>query len=266
MPEDRVVDAEREAMLLARRGREWSLRVVGASTVTPLMRRVQLTGEALDEFNPRPGQELVLHLPQASSEPARRHYTIRRFDRAAKLIDIDFVLHDHPTPGVRWAKEARPGDRLLANGPRGRIAIAPEAAWHLFTGDETALPAIFALATSLPATATAHILLEIEGEAEKQPLEAAAKVSLTWLLRKGAPAGPSSIVLDALAAFALPPGKGFAFLLGETSNVRAQRHALLARGMTREQIYAEGYWRPGRIGGHDHIRDGDEEGAQRRPG
>jgi hypothetical protein len=29
----------------------------------------------------------------------------------------------------------------------------------------------------------------------------------------------------------------------------------LAHGMTREQIYAEGYWRPGRVGGHDHVED-----------
>ncbi len=26
-------------------------------------------------------------------------------------------------------------------------------------------------------------------------------------------------------------------------------------GLTREQISSEGYWRPGRIGGHDHVND-----------
>ena len=64
----------------------------------------------------------------------------------------------------------------------------------------------------------------------------------------------------------LPKGRGHAIIIGETSNVRAQRQHLLAQGLGKDQIYAEGYWRPGRIGGHDHIRDGDEEGAQRRPG
>jgi NADPH-dependent ferric siderophore reductase len=250
------------ATLAARRGREWSLRVVGARDVTPHMRRVQLTGNALDEFIPRPAQELVLHLRQGEGEPARRHYTIRRFDPVTRLIDIDFVLHDHDTPGVRWAKEAKPGDALVVNGPRGRIAIAPDAAWHLLTGDETALPAIFALAEALPAGAKAFIFLEIGGADDKQKLTTNATVALQWLPRGSAP-GPSTITADAVAAFPLPPGKGHAYLLGETSNVRAQRHALLARGMVREQIYAEGYWRPGRIGGHDHIRDPEDESAKR---
>ena len=248
------------AILAARRGREWTLRVVGARDITPTMRRVQLTGDALDEFNPRPGQELVLNIAQPGAEAARRHYTIRRYDPASKLIDIDFVLHGHRTPGVSWSLDAKPGDKLTVNGPRGRMAIAQDVDWHLFTGDETALPAIFAMVETLPASATATIFLEIGGDADKQPLSSKAQVTLNWLPRRGAP-GPSTLMADALAAFPLPSGKGFAYILGETSNVRAQRHALIARGMTREQIYAEGYWRPGRIGGHDHIRDDDQMGG-----
>ena len=245
------------AILAARRGREWSLRVVGSSEVTARMRRVQLTGDGLDEFNPRPGQELVLHIPQDGTEPARRHYTIRHFDPQKQLIDIDFVLHGHATPGARWAITARPGQTLRVNGPRGRMAIAPDAAWHLFAGDETALPAIFAMAKALPAHAKAFIFIEIGGAADEQPLVTEAQVALRWLDRRGTAPGPSTIMLDALQSFTFPPGQGFAYILCETSNVRAQRHSLLARGMTREQIYAEGYWRPGRIGGHDHIRDED---------
>lgn len=250
-------------ILAARRGREWSLQVVSARDITPKMRRVQLTGDALAEFNPRPGQELVLNILQGNGETARRHYTIRRFDPAAKLIDIDFVLHGHRTPGVGWSLEAQPGDKLTVNGPRGRIAIAPDADWHLFTGDETALPAIFAMAEALPADAKAFIFLELTDANDKQKLTTNAKVLLEWLLRGSTPPGPSAIMAGAVAAFSLPPGKGHAYILGETSNVRAQRHALLARGMTREQIYAEGYWRPGRIGGHDHIRDEEDAGARR---
>lgn len=252
-----------DPVMAARRGREWTLRVVSARDITPNMRRIQLTGDALDEFNPRPGQELVLNIAQNDGEAMRRHYTIRRYDPTSKLIDVDFVLHGHRTPGVGWSLEARPGDKLIVNGPRGRMAIATDADWHLFTGDETALPAIFAMAEALPAGAKAYIFLEIAGDEDKQPLKAAAQVALNWLPRRGAAPGPSTLMADAIAAFSLPPGKGFAYILGETSNVRAQRHALIERGMTREQIYAEGYWRPGRIGGHDHIRDGDEVGGPR---
>jgi NADPH-dependent ferric siderophore reductase len=243
------------AVLEARRGRPWSLRVVGAKDVTRLMRRVELTGDNLDEFNPRPGQEIVLQIPQDGAEPARRHYTIRRYDRAAKRIDVDFVLHDHATPGVEWARRAMTGDAIDIRGPRGRIALAPDAAWHLFSGDETALPAIFGLVEALPKGAKARIFLEIADDGEKETLSAAADVELTWLVRKGGAPGALPLLVDALAGFKLPPGKGHAFILGETGSVRARRHDLIARGMDRSQIYSEGYWRPGRIGGHDHVED-----------
>jgi hypothetical protein len=39
--------------------------------------------------------------------------------------------------------------------------------------------------------------------------------------------------------------------------VRAQRQGLLARGLTKDRIAAEGYWRPGRVGGHDHVNEPD---------
>jgi NADPH-dependent ferric siderophore reductase len=242
-----------EAELERRRGRPWALRVASAADIAPRMRRVQLTADDLGEFRPRCGQEIVLEIPQPGAEPARRHYTIRRFDPATKLIDVDFVLHGEETPGVRWALDARPGQAIDIRGPRGRIALSPDADWHLFAGDETALPAIFGMAEALPAGAKAYVFLEIGSAADKLDLATPADAKLTWLERHGARPGPSRIMLDALEKFSLPPGKGHAIVIGETSNVRAQRHHLLDRGMTRDQIYAEGYWRPGRIGGHDHV-------------
>jgi len=244
-----------EAELERRRGRPWSLRVVAAENIGPHLRRVRLTADNLDGFAPRPGQEIVLQLPQPDGEVARRHYTIRNFDPASRMIDVDFVLHGAAAPGVRWALEARPGQAIDIRGPRGRIALNPAADWHLFTGDETAIPAIFGMVEAMQANEAAHVLVEIGGDADKVALDAKAKVSLTWLSRNGAKPGPSRILLDAVERFALPSGAGHAIIIGETSNVRAQRHHLLARGMTRQQIYSEGYWRPGRVGGHDHVED-----------
>jgi NADPH-dependent ferric siderophore reductase len=243
------------AVLEARRGRPWSLRVVGARDVTSRMRRVELTGDALDEFKPRPAQELVLQIPQESGEAARRHYTIRHYDERARRIDVDFVLHEHETPGVLWARQANLGQAIDVRGPRGRIALAADADWHLFSGDETAQPAIFALLEALPAGAKAHVFLEMADEGEEQALATRADVKLEWLLRNGAAPGARPLLVDAVASFRLPPGRGHAFVLGETGSVRARRHDLLARGMERTQIYAEGYWRPDRIGGHDHVED-----------
>jgi NADPH-dependent ferric siderophore reductase len=244
-----------EAELERRRGRLWTLKVVKAFDVNPHMRRVQLTGDELAEFAPKPGQEIVLQIPQPDGEPARRHYTIRRFDPAARLIDVDFVLHGDKAPGVRWALDAAPGQAIDIRGPRGRIALAADADWHLFTGDETAMPAILGMVEALPKGAKARIFFEIGDDSDRLDVATAADVAVTWLSRRGAPPSPNRMLLEAVEGLALPPGKGHAIIIGETSNVRAQRHALIARGLDRGQIYSEGYWRPGRVGGHDHVEE-----------
>ncbi|HUZ74892.1 MAG TPA: siderophore-interacting protein [Stellaceae bacterium] len=244
-----------EAEIERRRGRPWTLAVVSAMNIAPRMRRVRLTADNLDAFRPRPGQEIVLQIPQAAGEPARRHYTIRNFDPQTRAIDVDFVLHGDSAAGVRWALDARPGQAIDIRGPRGRIALAAGADWHLFSGDETALPAIFALVEALDDGAAAYVFIEIGDAQDEQVLKSRADARLTYLPRNGAPPGPSRILPDAIERFALPPGRGHAIIIGETGNVRSQRHHLVARGMGKEQIYSEGYWRPGRIGGHDHVEE-----------
>lgn len=234
-------------------GRLWSLEVVSARDINPRMRRVTLTGADLHELEYKPGQDLVLQMPLADGTTGRRHYTIRALDKVARRLDIDFVLHGD-SPSGNWARDAKAGTRIDANGPRGRTVFDPAADWHLFTGDETCIPGILGILETLPSHAHAWAFIEIADAADKQPVNCKARLNFEWLER-GGPGGPSDFVLKRVQSFKLPPGHGHAYLIGETSNVRAQRHDLLARGMAKEQISAEGYWRPGRFGGHDHIEE-----------
>jgi NADPH-dependent ferric siderophore reductase len=136
--------------------------------------------------------------------------------------------------------------------------INPAADWHLFVGDETGLPAILAMLESLPAETAATAILEVENGLERQPHAGSDSVAMEWFHRGGRGASPSQALIDRLALFAPPPGVGHAYIIGETSTVRAIRQGLIARGFPRERITAEGYWRPGRVGGHDHVFDADE--------
>jgi NADPH-dependent ferric siderophore reductase len=230
----------------------WALTVVGVHDLGPRMREVSLVGDDLSAFSYRPGQDLLLNLPAGEDRIARRHYTIRRFERAEQRLDIQFVLHG-ASPATDWARDARPGDRIVAEGPRGRTVVSGEADWRLFTGDETALPGIAAMIESLPAGERAFAIVEVAGPDDEQPIETAARLEPVWLHRGGAPAAQSRGLIEALAAFELPAGQGQACVIGETATVRAQRQGLIARGLPKDRIAAEGYWRPGRVGGHDHI-------------
>ncbi|WP_137389564.1 siderophore-interacting protein [Rhodoligotrophos defluvii] len=230
----------------------WHFRVVDALDVGANFRRVLLRCDDLSELAYKPGQALVLELPMADGQNGWRDYTIRYVDRSAGCLAIDFLLHGD-TPGPNWARAADKGKTLIAYGPRGRIVLNPGASWHLFCGDETCLPAILHILEEAPAGIAAHVLLEVAGPGHELPVRTAADLDLTWIHRGGGRPGPSSLVLDRLAGFTFPPGLGHAYIIGETSNVRAQRRLLLQRGLAKGQISAEGYWRPGRIGGHDHV-------------
>lgn len=231
----------------------WELTVVEAFDVTPRMRRVVFTGE-FAAMSYAPGQALVLAMPLPGGGTGRRDYTIRALDRSGCRLSMDFVLHGD-TPAPRWARQAKAGDILQARGPRGRTVFNPTADWHLFCGDETCLPAILHMLETIDAKPKVHVFIEVESPEDHQSVPPAFASSVVWVHRNGRQPGPNTVLLDELIAFALPDGRGHAYLIGETSNVRAQRQHLIGRGFTREQISSEGYWRPGRIGGHDHVDD-----------
>ncbi|MAL97719.1 MAG: NADPH-dependent ferric siderophore reductase [Alteromonadaceae bacterium] len=222
------------------------LTVVSAQDVHPGLRRVIFDTPA---FAYRPGQDLVFLLPLPDGETGRRHYTIRQRDAAGRIA-VDFVMHG-PTPGPDFARTARPGDRVSARGPRGRGTLDATADWHLILCDETGLPAALHIAESMAEPARLSVLAEVRDAGWEQAFPAG--VSVEWIHRGAQPPGPNDLILDRLRAWPLPAGRGFAIVTGETSNVRAQRHLLLDRGFDKTQIASEGYWRPGREGGHDHV-------------
>lgn len=230
------------------------LTVVAADDITPRMRRVILNVEDPSGFSYEPGQSLILKFPAPEGDDSRREYTIRSFDPVSGEIALDFLLHG-ATPGPEWARTVQPGTKILSRGPRGRTVFNAEADWHLFLGDETCIPAILHILETVPSDARVQVFLEVSGPVDEQPVEAAANVDLSWVYRNGTVTTPGGPLLERLELLDLPEGTGHAYIIGETSNVRAQRHHLVARGLTRAQISSEGYWRPGRIGGHDHVED-----------
>lgn len=231
--------------------RLWSLRVVGSLDAEPNMRRVVFTADDINEFLYKPGQAIVFAMPLEDGSTGRRHYTIRSADKAAGTISADFFKHG-ASPSVNWALAAKAGDTIEARGPRGGAWFRPDASWHLITGDETGIPAIAHLLEAMPAEASGRVLITTADPAHKLQLRAPEKVDVVWLQPATENDDPT---LAAIEAADLPGGLGHAILTGETGTVRRQRHALIARGLSREQISSEGYWRAGRVGGHDHVDD-----------
>jgi NADPH-dependent ferric siderophore reductase len=221
------------------------LRVVRNELLTPAMQEVVLFAPDLADFAYRPGQDIMLMVDVDSGRPVRRRYTIRAVDPARCLLTLGIVRHGEG-PGERWVQVARPGTEIEGIGPRGKIFLSPDADWHLFAGDFSALPAYLTMADSLPAGARATVILEVPGPEDQQELTGGADTSLQWLHRQGRPAGDPSALAEALTSVPLPPGTGHAYLAGEAKLVLALREALAERGMPAAQMSPKAYWGLGR--------------------
>jgi NADPH-dependent ferric siderophore reductase len=235
--------------LVARLGPDvslWDLEVTGTKDLTPTMRRIRFTAAGLADLSYLPGQDFMLTVP-ADATSFRRRYTIRSFDRAAPSVDIDLVLHGDG-PAAAWAASVQPGGRIEAIGPRGKVTVNAAADWHLFAGDDSAVPASLAMAESLPDPDRAVVVLEVDSVDDQQQVHSAdgREIPVRWLHRAGADPAAAGHLVAALETIDLPSGTGHAYLAGELGVVAAMRGALLARGMTPEQISAKPYWRAGR--------------------
>jgi len=219
------------------------LEVVDSSPLSPGMQRLVLTAPELAGLQYQPGQDMMLMVAVDGDRPVRRRYTIRALDRERRLLTIDVVRHADG-PGERWVAAARPGDKIEGIGPRGKIFLNPDADWHLFIGDDSALPAYLAMAGAVPAGARALVILEVPGPDAEQDAPAGAEVA--WLHRDGRPAGDPAALVEAAGTVALPPGRGHAYLAGEATVVLRLREALAARGLAAEQISPKAYWGRGR--------------------
>ncbi|MGH3538485.1 MAG: siderophore-interacting protein [Pseudonocardiaceae bacterium] len=215
--------------------------------LTPRMTRVRLVDDSLVGLAAIPGQTLKIYVPDLVSElPVSRDYTVRDYalddDGAQPRLDIDVVLHGEG-PVANWARRVRPGETLEFVGPSGRYRPDPQADWHLFAGDETALPAIQAYVAMLPANACALAYLEVADAAEEQPIPGVARPTVCWLHRGDRAPGTTTLLDDALRAVALPPGQGRIWLAGHTPTVRRIRaHLLNERAIDRQTLYVKGFW------------------------
>ncbi|MDA8311795.1 MAG: siderophore-interacting protein [Actinomycetota bacterium] len=239
-------DGEETSALLSRLPgvQAFDLELVRAEMRTPAMRRLRFTGPGIDTLEFFAGQDLMVAVPAPGHAHFRRRYTIRKLQPETSAVELEVVLHGDG-PGAVWAGSVEPGQRVEALGPRGKIGVAADAAWHLFCGDESALPAIFTMVEALPEAARAEVVLEVAGEEEHQhPEGVRAELGVCWVHRKGDP-GTGTGLQEALGSLPLPSGAGHAYVFGELRQVAACRSLLIERGIRPDDIDHKAYWRRG---------------------
>ncbi|XTR51587.1 siderophore-interacting protein [Pseudarthrobacter sp. So.54] len=179
--------------------------------------------------------------------PYTRTYTVRWVNEAAGELAIDFVIHGDDGLAGPWAATAQPGDDLIFTGPGGGYNPDPAADWHLFAGDESALPAISAAIESLPSAARGLAFLEVDSQADMQAIAA------PWRGPALAPArrcarGASELLVNAVREAVWLEGRVQVFAHGERGYMKKLREVLFTRrGLERSQVSLSGYWAKGRV-------------------
>ena len=236
--------------------------VAGVTMVTPAMRRVTLAAPAF--ANPgveQPGEivtlgwagageDLVLpargwRFPAGAPEQHWRNFTVRRWDRASATIDVDFFLHGDGGRAAGWGLRVGVGETVGFAGPRVHFHSDPAAEWTLLVADETGLPALLAIAESLPAGHPVVAVAEVADARERQEAACAAAVEWHWALRgEREPGSAPELLLDAVRALELPDGPGQAWGGGEALAIRDVRRHLRAHcPAVASSMRLLGYWK-----------------------
>lgn len=217
--------------------------------ITPHMVRVTFTGPELATFG---WNGAAAHIKVIfATEPQRlmRTYTPRRFDRDARELDVEFVIHGEG-PASAWASQAQVGQKLMIGGPGRNYVIDEGADWFLLVGDDSALPAIATILAELPGSKSVIVLAEIIDRAEEQVLESRAKLDFRWLHRGLDATRAGTLLEDAVRRQQLPPGEGRIYVACEAGAMRRmRRHLLVERNLDRAKVVTRGYWK---LGSTDH--------------
>jgi NADPH-dependent ferric siderophore reductase len=252
--------------------------VVRSEELTPHMVRVVLGGSGFDTFTPSkfsdsyvklvfvPDDVDVAVLPQPltldsfadlppGKQPVIRTMTVRRADPVSREITIDVVVHGEHGDAGPWAVDAKPGQPAYLMGPSGAYAPDPAADWHLFAGDESALPAISVALEALPDDAVGQAFIEIAGTEDEIPLTAPEGVQVDWIYRGGRAdlvpedrAGDHAPLIEAVRAAPWLPGQVHVFIHGEAQAVMHNLRPYIRKDREVDANWASlsGYWRRGR--------------------
>ncbi len=233
--------------------------VVARQELTPLMARFTLRAPGFAAMGvEEPGEILTLgwceegerlELPEVGwrfrggGEQHWRNFTVRAFRPESAEVDVDFFLHGDLGRASAWAARAQPGATVGYAGVRMHFRHDPEAEWTLLVADETGLPALLAIAESLPAGHPVVAFAEVRDEREHQPVETDAALDLRWLHRGERGPGTASVIGEAMDALELPAGAGQIWGGGESLSMRRVRDAVRAGGVPRGQAHVMGYWK-----------------------
>ncbi len=233
-------------VLKALRVKNHPIEVLGVADLTPWYRRLRVSAPGFLEGLPlHPTIWVRLWVPSLKRElVVQRGYTIVDPDPASGEFSLDFVLHEPEGAAANWARSATIGSTAEIAFTPQRLSIDPGIRTVVLAGDATAVPAIGSILQSLPASTTAHVVIqERHSDRTALPLSVAGGTTVDWL----DPTPDGVGVVAAVRERASDAESLYLWAAGERRLVKAVRE--LARGsmgLPRDREHSQYYWIEGR--------------------
>jgi len=207
---------------------------------------VTFTGPLLAQFNSLSFDDHIKFIfTNSKGETVRRDYTPRSFDTASRELAIEFALHAHGDASD-WARNAKPGDQAIIDGPKGSRIIPKDFDWHLLIADSSSLPAVARRLEELPTDTRVIALIQVEHDSDRRDFGHVSTRDIRW-------ANSHQALIDMVRAIPLPDGDGFSWVAGEHSFALQVRELLIERGQATELMKAAAYWKKGTTNFHEKI-------------
>ncbi len=175
-----------------------------------------------------------------------RYYSVRSFGPGPAGVDeltLDIVHHDVGLV-TEWVGTDCVGQTCTITEPKGSFAMPADAAWLMLVGDLTAMPAMARIVETCGVPT--QVWAEVPADAEVWPAYlGAAAGEVTWLTQPGDGLSALGAVVPDLT---WPPGDGYFWMAGESSQMRTiRKHLMRDRKLASTAYDVMGYWRGGAV-------------------
>lgn len=182
-----------------------------------------------------------------SAKPITRVYTIRDYNTATNIAEIDFVVHHGASLSMQWLSTQKIGDNIFMFGPKQHYMPNYGNGFdNLFFADDTAIPALFSIFKSWQLGLKAAVFIDCADQAAVNELPIIAGVDYHPFIRQNdCPAGTSRYLVNEALAIDNQT-KANLWIACEREEARQIRdHFLIGGQLAKTDIKAIGYWKRG---------------------
>ncbi len=239
--------------------------VAAIERITPHVVRVTFQGDELADFGPpRPGGHVkLLFVPKGQSwdrfdpeqpRPTSRTYTPRFYNREARSLGVEFVLHGDGL-AANWVQSAKVGDSIYIGGPGGGYDVPVDASEMIVVADDTAIPGAGTVIEAAPKGCKVTAICEVLDAGEERAISPTIAVSPRWLHRDRSTAG--RLLEQEVSGLSAAPSALWWIACEANAMRRIRVHLLKDRKVDPAHIHTRGYWRLGETNYPDHDYGND---------